>query len=345
LVDLAISGRQVKALAQIMKTGYTFVLDRVTGKPIFPIEERPVPPSDVPGEKASPTQPFPTKPVPFEVTGVTLDDLIDFTPELKGEAVRIASQYKFGPLYTPPIVAGSNGLKGLLFRPASANWEGGAVDPETGILYVSSASNTRVTGLIRGDPSRTNLDYVGGGGGGEGGGSGRSLGTAPEPAPRADARIGSVVSAQPREGCGEIGPRGLPLFKPPWGRISAIDLITGDQVWWAPNGETADCIKNHPALKGINIPKGGKPERAGIMVTKTLLFAGEGAGLLAVPAYSGGPMFRAYDKKTGEVVWEFKLPGNQSGIPMTYLVSGKQFIVVPVAGRNIAAELVALGLP
>jgi quinoprotein glucose dehydrogenase len=147
------------------------------------------------------------------------------------------------------------------------------------------------------------------------------------------------------QGCGMNGPQGLPLVKPPWGRITAIDLNTGNLVWMVPNGETPDCVKNHPLMNGVNIPKTGKPERPGIMVTKTLVFAGEGGGLFAVPPISGGPMFYAYDKKTGEIVSELKLPANQTGIPMTYMLNGKQYIVVAVGARNQPAELVALTLP
>jgi quinoprotein glucose dehydrogenase len=165
-----------------------------------------------------------------------------------------------------------------------------------------------------------------------------------------DGQAVPIAADEGREGCpgfqyGPLGPRGLPLIKPPWGRITAIDLTTGTHRWMVPNGETPDCVKNHPALKGIAIPKTGKPERAGIMVTKTLLFAGEGSGLFAMPPYAGGPMFYAYDKSTGAVVWEFRLPANQSGIPMTYMVDGRQFIVVAVGARGRPGELVAFSLP
>ena len=141
------------------------------------------------------------------------------------------------------------------------------------------------------------------------------------------------------------GPQGLPLVKPPWGRITALDLNTGNLAWMVPNGETPDCVKNHPLLNGVTFPPTGKPERSGIMVTKTLLFAGEGGGLFAVPPFAGGPMFRAYDKTTGAVVSEFKLPANQTGIPMTYMLNGKQYIVVAVGARSQPGELVALSLP
>jgi quinoprotein glucose dehydrogenase len=254
---------------------------------------------------------------------VSLDDLIDFTPEIKAEAVKIASRFKLGPIYTPPIVASPTGLRGIL-ETYAGNWQGGAVDAETGILYVASITDHLTVGLRKPDPKETEFSYVSGGGGGEGGG------------PR----------GAPRTGCGKNGPQGLPLFKPPWGRITAIDMNTGDHLWMVPNGTTPDCVRNHPALQGVTIPNTGRLERPGIMVTKTLMFAGEGGGVRNPSGpLAGGPMFRAYDKQTGAIVWEFKLPGNQTGIPMTYQVGGKQFIVVPIGAPGQAGELVALRLP
>ena len=325
LVDITVAGRRIKAVAQVTKQAFTYVFDRVTGEPVWPIEERPVPQSTVPGELASPTQPFPTRPAPFDRQGVTGDDLLDFTAELNAEARRIASEYRLGPLFTPPILAGSGGSRALLMLPhmtGGANWQGGAVDVETGILYVASVTNPTVAGLTN-DPARTTMDYVSGGG------------------RRAPGRSGPRQT----QGCGDIGPLGLPLIKPPWGRITAIDLNTGDHLWMVPNGDTPDCVKNHPALSGVEIPRTGKPERSGILVTKTLLFAGEGAGVFATPAWAGGPMFYAYDKQTGEILSEFELPKNQSGIPMTYMVDGRQYIVMAIGARGQAAELVALTLP
>jgi len=207
-----------------------------------------------------------------------------------------------------------------------ANWQGAAVDSETGLLYVASVTNPAVAAVVK-DPGRSSMDYVSG-----------QLGARP-------AAGGAPATPALPEGCGLNGPQGLPLVKPPWGRITAIDLNTGNLAWMVPNGETPDCVKNHPLLNGVNIPKTGKPERAGIMVTKALVFAGEGGGLFAVPPFSGGPMLRAYDKKTGEIVSEFKLPANQTGIPMTYMLNGKQYIVVAVGARSQPAELVALTLP
>ena len=321
LIDITVDGREIKAVAQITKQAFTYVFDRVTGEPVWPIEERPVPASTVPGEQAAPTQPFPTRPPPFDRQGVSNDDLLDFTPELAAEARRIASEYQLGPIYTPPILAGQDGLRALLMLPqmtGGANWQGGAVDAETGILYVASATAPTVAGLIN-DPNRSTMDYVGGGG-------------------RRSAR-------DARQGCGEIGPLGLPLIKPPWGRITAIDLNSGEHVWMIPNGDTPDCVRNHPALSGVDVPRTGKPSRSGILVTKTLVFAGEGGGLFATPTWAGGEMFHAYDKQTGETIWEMELPKRQSGVPMTYMIDGKQYIVMAMSARGEPAELVALTLP
>ena len=313
LVDITVDGREIKAVAQVTKQGFTYVFDRVTGEPVWPIVERPVPQSDVPGERTSPTQPFPTRPAPFDRQGITAEDLIDFTPELHAEALEIASHYRLGPLYNPPSVIDSAGTQGTLNLPGSlggANWHGAALDPETGMLYVPSSTNPSVIGLVN-NPERSNMNYI----------SGRSSYRPP----------------------GAGGPRGLPLIKPPWGRITAIDLNSGEHVWMMANNDTPEFVRDHPALEGIDLPRTGRPTRAGLLVTKTLLFAGDGG--------SGGfgaslpSKLRAHDKATGEILAEIDLPANQTGIPMTYMVDGKQYIVVVVGGRNHPAELVALTLP
>jgi quinoprotein glucose dehydrogenase len=328
LLDINVNRRRIKAVAQVTKQAFTYVFDRVTGTPVWPIEERPVLQSDVPGEKTAPTQPFPTKPAAFDRQGVTLDDLIDFTPELNKEARELASQFKLGPLYTPPIVAGANGMRAVLMLPAAtggANWQGGAADPETGILYVSSGTMVSTSAVVN-DPQRSQMDYIGG---------------AAAPAP------GAAAPPRPAPAAGRaapsmFGPQGLPIVKPPYGRITAIDLNSGDHAWMVANGDAPDWIKNHPALKGVALPRTGRYEHVGLLVTKTLLFAGEGSGLFAVPPGSGGPMFRALDKKTGETIFEFKLPANQSGIPMTYLAGGRQYIVVATGAVGSPGEFVAL---
>ena len=325
LLDVNVNGRPIRAVAQVTKQAFTYVFDRQTGKPVWPIEERPVPPSDVPGERTSPTQPFPTKPPAFDRQGVTLDDLNDLTPELKAEAARMAAEYKLGPLYTPHVASGTAGIKGLLMMPAAtggANWQGGAADPETGMLYVSSGTQISPMVLVH-DPARSEMNYISGN---------------PEAAPAALRPSAEGRPPSPRV----FGPQGLPMVKPPWGRITAIDLNKGEIRWMVANGDAPEWIKNHPALKGVDLSKTGRYEHVGILVTKTLLFAGEGSGLFAVSPGSGGPMFRAYDKMTGELVFEFKLPANQSGVPMTYMVNGRQYIVVAVGATGVPAELVAL---
>jgi quinoprotein glucose dehydrogenase len=340
LLDLTVNGKPIKAIAQVTKQAFTYVFDRATGRPVWPIEERPVPQSDAPDEKTAATQPFPTRPPPFDRQGVTENDLIDFTPELKAEALKMASEYKLGPLFTPPIVAGAGGMRGTLMLPnmtGGANWQGGAADPETGMLYVSSGTSVSQMTL--------NPDNVG-------------VEPKPLPAPGSAATPGAAPAAGrgaaapgagPAAGRGGqppgprmFGPQGLPIIKPPYGRITAINMNSGDLAWTIANGEAPDWIRNHPALKGVQLPRTGRYEHVGLLVTKTLLFAGEGSGLFAVPPGSGGPMFRAHDKKTGDIVSEFKLPANQSGIPMTYLANGKQYIVVAVGAVGTPAEFVAL---
>jgi quinoprotein glucose dehydrogenase len=312
LLDINVDGRPIKAVAQVTKQAFTFVFDRITGDPVWPIEDRAVLQTDVPGERTAPTQPVPTKPAPFDRQGVTIDDLIDFTPELFEEAKELASNFRLGPLFTPPSLIEEDGTKGTLVQPGSlggANWPSAAADPETGILYVGSATEPDVFGLWA-DPENSNMRYV--------------LGTG--------LRL-------PQGG----GPRGLPLLKPPWGRVTAIDLNTGEHVWMKPNGDTPDYVRDHPALRGLDIPATGRADRSAPLVTKTLLFVGEGSGLYAGFG-SGGNKLRAYDKLTGEVLAEFELPANQSGVPITYMHEGKQYIVLAVGAAGHPGELVALTL-
>lgn len=338
LADITVAGRKIKAVALVTKHGFTFVFDRVNGTPVWPIEERPVPQSDVPGERTSPTQPFPTKPAPFERQGVTVDDLIDFTPELRAEAIAIFKQYKTSTNpFLPPIVPGTDGKLAALWLPnhiGGANWPGGALDPETGIMYVSSLTNEDAVAVQKGDPKRTDMAYVAALGAHAGAPAGAAQTAAPPAAGEASRRP-------------SFGPRGLPLVRPPWGRITAIDLNTGDHVWMIANGDAPDIVKNNPALKGLNLDlsKAGKPERSPLMVTKTLLFGADGSGLFSSGPGSGGPMFRAIDKKTGAIVHEMKLPASTTGIPMTYMVDDRQYIVVAIGARGVPAELVALAVP
>ena len=324
LADITVNGRRIKAVVQVTKQAFAFVFDRTNGQPVWPIEERPVPASDTPGERTSPTQPFPTRPPPFDRQGVSVDDLIDFTPELRAEALQLVKQYRIGPMFTPPSIRGEGpgATKGTMQLPGSvggADWQGAAFDPDTGMLYVSSITGPFVADLVKGDPQRTDLNYVPG------------------------------LRAYPP------GPQGLPLLKPPYGRITGIDLNKGEIVWTTPNG---DGPRNHPLLKPLNLPPLGNPGRGGLVLTKTLLFVGEGdpvmvrAGSrlrpempLSIAPGAGGKKFRALDKATGAVVWETEFPAGTTGAPMTYMHGGKQYIVVAIGGVDVDAEFIALALP
>jgi glucose dehydrogenase len=319
LADITVNGRTIQAVAQPTKQGFLFVFDRRTGEPVWPIEERPVERGTVPREWYAPTQPFPTKPPPFERQGFLEDYVIDFTPALKAEALALLSKYKIGPVYTPPIARGEGGKEGLLFIPNGANWPGGSFDPDTGMLYVYSHTLLRVLSMVN-EPKRSDMHYISAGGAGEDSGGG-------------------------------LGVQGLPLVKPPWGRISAIDLSRGEIAWQIAHGETPDAVKENPALKGVTIPRTGRPGGAGgssggigTLVTKTLLISGEG-GTVRMPDGSRGAMLRAYDKRTGAEVGAVRMSGAQTGSPMTYTLGGKQFIVVAVASPTMPAELLAYALP
>src|SRR5262245_11026869 len=307
LVDITVDGKPIKAIAQPSKQGFMYVFDRKTGQPVWPSEEKPVEQTTVPGEKTSPTQPFPTKPPPFEQQGVQEKDLIDFTPEIKAEALKVASQFKLGPLFTPPIVRGEGGKVGMVYVPNGANWPGGSFDPETGIVYVYSNTLTRLISLVN-DPKRSDMDFINGHGGGDTGG-------------------GLTV-------------QGLPLVKPPWGRITALDLSKGEMVWQVAHGETLDTVKNHPMLKGVNIPRTGRIGPIGTLTTKTLVISGE-SGFTTLPSGQRGATLYAYDKATGKEVANLFMPAPQTGSPMTYLLNGKQYLVLSISGAGHPAEIIA----
>jgi quinoprotein glucose dehydrogenase len=307
LIDINVDGREVKAIVQLTKQAIAYVFDRVTGEPVWPIEERPVPQSDVPGEQTSPTQPFPTKPPPFDQHGITPNDVLDFTPELQSQAIQALEQFRFGPIYTPPSLGvAPSGTRGTLVVPSfggGANWEGGAADPETGFVYVGSSTNITVAALQRPEgENATNADFNMGGG---------------APLPRIE---------------------GLPILKPPYGRITAYDMNRGEIAWQIANGDTPDSVRDNPALDGVDFPATGIASRAKLLVTKTLLFAGEGSG--------GRPIFRAYDKATGEEIWRTEIEaGVQQSLPMTYLHEGRQYIVFAAGGGGRSPRLVAWALP
>jgi quinoprotein glucose dehydrogenase len=345
LGDITVNGRTVKAVAQPTKQGVLYVFDRVTGQPVWPIEERPVPKGDVPGEWYSPTQPFPTRPPAYERTSVSESDLIDFTPELHAEALELVKKYKMGPMFTPPVVSKAEGPIALLTRAlAGTNWKGGSFDPETHIAYVYSTGAIGSMGLVPPPPGFSDMRYISGnvltgarltGGSGSSAGGGRSVaGGAAQPA----AAEGGA------EGAGGLTVRGLPLGKPPYGRISAIDLDKGEIKWQIAHGETPDNVKNHPALKGLDIPRTGQGGMAATLVTKTLLVSGEPrAGMTSTG--KRGAMLRAYDKATGKDVGAVYMPAPESGAPMTYLFNGRQYIVIAVSGGAYSGELLAFKLP
>jgi len=332
LADITVNGRTIKAVAQPTKQAFLYVFDRVTGQPIWPMEERPVPQGDVPGEKYSKTQPFPTKPAAYNRQGLAVDDLIDFTPELRAEAVKAIAQYKIGPVFTPPVLSKAEGPIATLqmaSQGAATNWPGGSYDPETHILYVQSQSAVATLGLVPPPPGAApDVRYHQGtvlAGARRSGGSGS-----------AGADAGGAVTA--------LTIQGLPLIKPPYGHISAISLDSGDILWQTPHGETPDNIKNHPALKGLNVPRTGRPGIAGTLVTKTLVISGEpGFGITA--SGQRGAMLRAYDKKSGTEVGAVYMPAPQTGSPMTYMLDGKQYLVVAISGGAYSGELLALRLP
>ena len=309
LLDITVDGREIKAVAQVTKQGFVFTFDRVTGEPVWPIEERPVPASDIPGERASSTQPFPMKPAPFEYQGVTIDDLVDFTPEIRRMAEEVVSHFRIGPLYTPPSLFVEGGNQGTLARPnasGAATWAGAAVDPETGMLYVPSNNRYSVFRLREARPGEAgNLRYR-------------------------EVRQGG---APPRM------PQGLPLFKPPYTRMTAIDMNTGDHAWMQPLGN-GDRIRNHPLLRDLDLPPlGGDSEDHGPLLTRTLLVSALSAG-----GANDGPQLVARDKATGEILAAVDLPRGALGTPMTYMLDGRQYIALTIGGEPVP-ELIALALP
>jgi quinoprotein glucose dehydrogenase len=308
LVDITVDGQQIPALVQTTKQSFAYVLNRETGEPVWPIEERPVPQSDVPGEQLSPTQPFPTRPAAYEHQGIAEDDLIDFTPALRQRALEVVSTFRMGPLFNPPSLRDApDGTRASIHCPGAnggTNIPGGAaVDPVTGILYVASTKACSAPQLFPGIEAdeNSNMDWVTRGPGG----------------------VGSVD--------------GLPLLKPPYGRITAIDLNTGDHLWWIPNGDTPANVRDHEALRGVNLPVTGKGSHATVLLTSTLLIYGEGRG--------GDPLLHAVDKATGQELATVALPETTNTAPMTFMHDGVQYIILAVGGSHLPGSLVALRLP
>jgi quinoprotein glucose dehydrogenase len=345
LCDIPHNGKMVKALAQPSKQCFLYVLNRETGEPIWPIPERRVAKGDVPGEWYSPTQPIPTKPPPYDVQHVDALSVIDFTPELHAKALRLLSHYRTGPVYTPPSLSKADSSWGTLVSLATqggTNWAGGCYDPETHTVYTFSETTVALGGLLPGDPRFTDSDYIRG-----------SFSAAPSrpaviqggeeylaPPTAAAAPPASTDDIRP----GVLTVDGLPLMKPPYGRITATDLNKGEIAWQVAHGDTPDFIKNHPALKGLTIPRTGRPGLLGPTVTKSLVICGE-SGFATQTGGRRGALLRAYDKQTGADRGAVYMPAPQVGCPMTYMLGGRQHIALTIGGAGFPAELIVFRLP
>ena len=376
LADITVNGRAIKAVALPSKEAFLYVFDRVTGQPVWPIEERPVPQSDVPGEKTSPTQPFPTRPPAYARQAITVDELINFTPEMRAQALEAVKMYRMGPMFLPAVVSRVGGpLASLTIGTlgGGTNWPGASYDPETHTVY-AQAANAGVSplGLVEPPKGFSDIRYVAGVAGrefriNEGPGFGSAADapkvsvsqarldalTGGQPASgaaaagrggRGDQNAAAPPAAAPPAGGGGLNVQGLTIVKPPYGVLSAINLDRGDLMWQVPHGDTPDNVRNHPALKGLTIPKTGQQGSVGLMVTKTLVILGD-PQVTTTPEHPRGAMLRAYNKQTGEQVGAVWMPAQQSGSPMTYAVDGKQYIVIAISGGAYSGEYLALSLP
>jgi quinoprotein glucose dehydrogenase len=351
LMDINVDGRAIKAVAQPSKQAFLYVLDRVTGKPVWPIEERPVPQSDVPGEKTSPTQPFPTKPPAYGRNYLKVpDDVIDYTPALRAEALEVLKRYRVGNSpFTPAMLGDVNGILGAIGAGTATNWPGAASDPELHVVYAQASNAPSARSLVAPPPGFSDIRYQSGIAGrpwqqvlGPGDccaadGTGKPFAPSPikvpPPAPAtAGGNVGLIV-------------QGLPIYKPPYGVLSAINLDRGEIMWQVPAGDTPDAIRNAPALRGVSIPKTGQPGVSGVgmMNTRTLVVMGD-PQVTTTPEHPRGAMLRAYDKATGKEVGAVLMPAPQSGSPMTYMLDGKQYIVVAISGGSYSGEYLALTL-
>ena len=380
LMDITVNGKAIKAVAQPSKEAFLYVFDRITGQPVWPIEEKPVPQSDVPMEKTSPTQPFPTKPPAYARQAVTVDELINFTPELNEQAKQLVSRYRLGPMFLPGVVSKTEGPIAALTigtTGGGTNWPGAGADPETHVVY-AQAANTGVApiGLVEPPAGFSDIRYVAGTAGqpfveregpgfgsaadsplrggalqrqvetaqqeARGGRPSTGSGQAAQPTPAAGGRGGQTP---PQGGGGGLTVQGLPLLKPPYGVLNAIDLDKGELKWQVPHGDTPDVVRNHPALKGLNIPKTGQQGSVGLLVTKTLVVLGD-PQVTTTPEHPRGAMLRAYNKDTGAEVGAMWMPAQQSGSPMTYKgPDGRQYIVVAVSGGAYSGEYLSFALP
>ena len=349
LMNLTVNGKAVKAVVEPSKMGMLYAFDRITGKPIWPIPEKKVEKGTVPGEWYAPTQPIPSKPPAYSRTGIGIDDLIDFTPDMRKQAEAIVKNYKIGPIYTPPVVS-KEGQFGTIMAGAAnggTNWPGGSFNPENHTVYTYACNSClSITGLLPPPPGLSDLPYVVGQVGQRitmvNAAGTDSSADAPPPVRRA--------APPPVQGGASAGRRsttvnGLPLVKPPYSTISAINMDRGEIVWQVPHGETPDAIRNNPALKGINVPRTGQSGfNIGTLVTKSLVIAGDAQPTTTADHPRGAPL-RAYDQATGKEVGNVLMPAGQSGSPMTYMVNGKQYIIVAVSGGDYSGEYICYALP